>query len=51
MYSGSFNRFRFTVRDNAKFNYRLIVDVMYINKKPVLHAVNKATIFQAARFL
>jgi hypothetical protein len=51
MHGGSFNRFRFTIRDNAEFNYRLIVDVMYINKKPVLHAVNKAIAFQTARFL
>jgi hypothetical protein len=45
------NRFRFTIRDNAEFNYRLIVDIMYINKKPVLHAINETTAFQAARFL
>jgi hypothetical protein len=46
-----FNRFRFTIRDNVKFNHRLIVDVIYIKKKPVLHAVDEATAFQAARFL
>jgi hypothetical protein len=51
MHNGSFNRFRFTIRDNAEFNYRLIVDVIYINKKPVLHAIDEATAFQAARFL
>jgi hypothetical protein len=51
MHNESLNRFRFTICDNAEFNYRLIVDVIYINKKPVLHAINKATIFQAARFL
>jgi hypothetical protein len=45
MHNGSFNRFRFTIRDNAEFNYRLIVDVIYINKKPVLHAVNKVITF------
>jgi hypothetical protein len=28
-----------------------MVNVMYINGKPVLHAVNEATLFQAARFL
>jgi hypothetical protein len=33
------------------FNYRLVVDVMYIDGKPILHAVNEATFFQAARFL
>ncbi|KAF1350556.1 hypothetical protein EJ07DRAFT_169093 [Lizonia empirigonia] len=44
-------RFRFTLRDDIDFNYRLIVDVMYINQRPVLHAVDEATAFQAARFL
>ena len=33
------------------FNFRLVVDVMYIQGKPVLHAVDEATAFQAARFL
>jgi hypothetical protein len=45
------NRFRFTIRNNAKFNYCLIVDVIYINKKPILHAINEAIAFQAAKFL
>ncbi|KAF1360357.1 hypothetical protein EJ07DRAFT_165511 [Lizonia empirigonia] len=44
-------RFQFTLRDDIDFNYRLIVDVMYINQRPVLHAVDEATAFQAARFL
>jgi hypothetical protein len=29
----------------------VIVDVMYIDQKPVLHVVDDATSFQAARFL
>jgi hypothetical protein len=33
------------------FNYRLMVDVIYIDSKPIFHAVNEATSFQAARFL
>ncbi|KAK1914231.1 hypothetical protein P3342_007477 [Pyrenophora teres f. teres] len=46
------SRFRFTLRDeNLDFNSRVIVDIMYINQKPVLHAVDEATAFQAARFL
>ncbi|EFQ90452.1 hypothetical protein PTT_12962, partial [Pyrenophora teres f. teres 0-1] len=45
-------RFRFTLRDeNLDFNSRVIVDIMYINQKPVLYAVDEATAFQAARFL
>lgn len=44
-------RFRFTVRDDMDFNSCVIVNVMYINQKPVLHAVDEATAFQAARFM
>jgi hypothetical protein len=44
-------RFRFTVRDDMDFNSCVIVDVMYINQKPVLHAIDEATAFQAARFM
>lgn len=44
-------RFKFTIHDDVDFNFKVIVDVMYINQKPVLHAVDEATAFQAARFL
>ena len=33
------------------FNAELIVDTMYINKKPVLYVVDSVTVFQAAKFL
>ena len=33
------------------FNAELIVDVIYIDGKPVLHIINNATAFQAAKFL
>ena len=44
-------RFKFTLRDDIDFNYQILVDVMFINGKPVLHVVDMATSFQAARFL
>lgn len=44
-------RFKFTLKDDQDFNYELIVDVMYLSGKPVLHVVDAATSFQAARFL
>ena len=47
-------RFRFTLRDDengVRFNYNIIVDIMYIGGKPVLHVVDEATRFQAGRFL
>jgi hypothetical protein len=33
------------------FNYRLMVNVIYINGKLVLYAINEITLFQAAKFL
>jgi hypothetical protein len=51
MHSKAPGRFKFTIRDDADFNHQIIVDVMYINQKPVLHAVDEATGFHAARFL
>jgi hypothetical protein len=44
-------RFKFTLKDDFEFNFEIIVDVMYIDGKPVLHIVDTATAFQAARFL
>src|SRR5438045_1894823 len=43
--------FKFTLKDDIHFNYALIVDVMYIDNKPILHVVDQATSFQAARWL
>jgi hypothetical protein len=51
MHGGKFGRFRFTLRKNANFNYRVIVDVIFLTGKPVLYAINKAIAFQAAKFL
>jgi hypothetical protein len=51
MHGGTPGRFRFTLRDDVDFNYRILVDVMYIKGKPVIHAIDEATSFQAARFL
>ncbi|EED20885.1 hypothetical protein TSTA_081180 [Talaromyces stipitatus ATCC 10500] len=40
-------QFHFTLRDNIEFNHSIIVDIMYINGKPVLHIVDKVTRFNA----
>ena len=39
------------LKDNYNFNYQVIIDMLYLDKKPVLYAVDDATIFNAARFL
>ena len=44
-------RFRFTLRDDANFNYCIIVDIMHIDGKPLLHIVDEGTRFQAGRWL
>jgi hypothetical protein len=45
MHSGKSGRFRFTLRKNANFNHRFIVNIMFIEGKPVLYAVDEATAF------
>jgi hypothetical protein len=42
-------RFKFTLQDDAEFNYCITVDVMYIENAPVLHIVDQSTRFQAGR--
>jgi hypothetical protein len=44
-------RFKFNIKDDVTFNAEVVVDVMYLDSKPVLHVVDNATAFQAARFL
>jgi hypothetical protein len=44
-------RFRFKLKDDYTFNFEVIVDVFWIEGKPVLQVVAEATSFQAARFL
>jgi hypothetical protein len=51
MHKKSPGRFKFTLKDDHEFNYSIIIDVMYLNKRPILQVVDSATAFQAARFL
>jgi hypothetical protein len=44
-------RFKFNLRDDVQFNYCIIVDIFYIEGKPVLHVVDEATRYQAGRWL
>ena len=44
-------RFKFTLKDDVDFNYELIIDIFYLDGKPVLHAVDAATSYQAGKFL
>ncbi len=44
-------QFKFTLKEDVDFNYKIIIDVMYLDGKPVLHAVDVATALQARQFL
>lgn len=37
--------FKFILKKDIGFKYKIIIDVMYLNKKPVFHAVDIATSF------
>jgi hypothetical protein len=51
LHAKSPGRFKFTLKDDYDFNYSVQVDVFYLDSKPVLHVVDEATSFMAARFL
>lgn len=50
-HSKSPGRFKFTLREDVNFNYTITVDIMYIDNTPILHVVDEATRFQAAKWL
>ena len=45
------SRFKFALNEDVNFNYSILVDIMYIDGDPILHFVDEATRFQAARCL
>lgn len=51
MHSKALSQFKFSLKDNLEFNFKIIINVMYIDSKPVIHIVDTATAFQAAWFL
>src|SRR6266702_4195497 len=51
MYEKSLGRFKFTLKDDYEFNYSVIIDVMYLDGKPVLQVIDFVIAFEAARFL
>jgi hypothetical protein len=45
-------RFKFTLKDDYEFNAEIVTDIMFLDgNTPVLHIVDTATSFNAARFL
>ena len=45
------SRFKFTLKDDHEFNYLVYVDIIYLDRKPILQVVNLVTSFKATRFL
>jgi hypothetical protein len=45
----SSKRFKFILRDDVNFNFSIIVKIMYIENNLILHVIDEATRFQAAR--
>ncbi|KAK2036262.1 hypothetical protein LZ31DRAFT_484236, partial [Colletotrichum somersetense] len=44
--------FKFTLYNDYKFNYKILINVIYLNSnKLVLYVVNLVTTFNTARFL
>jgi hypothetical protein len=51
-YGKSPGRFKFSLQDDdGLFNHCIVVDILYIDGSPVLHIVDEATSFQAAKWL
>jgi hypothetical protein len=50
-HSQSPHRFKFTLKDDVDFNVSIVVDIFYLDGKPVLHVVDEGTTYQAGRFL
>ena len=38
-------RFKFTLKDDYNFNFEVIIDVIYLNGKPVLQVIDAAISF------
>ncbi|TAQ83771.1 hypothetical protein B7494_g7902 [Chlorociboria aeruginascens] len=51
MHGKSPGRFKFTLKNDIDFNHSIIIDIFYLDGAPVLHVVDSATGFGAARFL
>ena len=51
MYAKLPSRFKFILKDNYKFNYIVIIDIMYLDSKLVLQIVDSLILFQATKFL
>jgi hypothetical protein len=49
--SKSPGRFKFTLKNDYEFNYSVVINILYLKRKPVLQVIDSATSFDAVRFL
>lgn len=49
--SSTSHRFKFILREDADFKHTFYVDIFYIDKKPILHAVDEGTRVQTICWL
>lgn len=45
------HRFKFAKRDEKQFNHSIYIDIISLDRKPVLHIVDETTRYQAEKFL
>jgi hypothetical protein len=43
--------FKFTIKNDCEFNYKIFVNMLHLINKPMLYIINQAISFQNARFL
>lgn len=43
-------RFKFTLKKDINFNYKIIINIMYLNKKSILHTIDTIIAFQISQF-
>ena len=44
-------QFKFILKKDVDFNYKIIIDIMYLDKNIVFHVVDAAITFQKGQFL
>lgn len=44
-------RFKFALKENIDFNYEVIINVVYLDGRPIFHTIDASILYQAARFL
>jgi hypothetical protein len=51
MNSKSLSRFKFSLKDNYEFNFLIIINIIYFDRKLVLYIIDSFISFQATSFL